>query len=84
MPKETTALALLEEPDLALREEQYLSQRDEQDQRRAIGWDTGKLRADVHYKTYHYFEVEDGEERHGFEQYVTWDWKVSVTHYPRE
>jgi hypothetical protein len=46
--------------------------------RRGWGWDTHKLVTEIHYKTYHQLENEDGEEEHsGFEQYVTWDWNVS-------
>lgn len=47
-------------------------------QRRGLlGWDTNKLVTEINCKIYHWMGKE-GEEYAGFEQYITWDWNVSL------
>lgn len=41
-------------------------------------WDTDRLVTEIHYKTYHWLGEGEDREYAGFEQYVTWDWNVSI------
>ena len=42
-------------------------------------WDTDRLVAEIHYKTYHNLGNKGEEDRYaGFEQYVPHDWNVSL------